>query len=982
MGERPQQEIGPAPDAPLTIVDLRNLEGHEATAEAMRLAEVDARTPFDLAQGPVIRSQLFHTGEQSSLLSLVLHHVAGDQWSIGVLGRELAALYNAGLGGRQIKLPTLPVSYRDYSLWQRSGLLGPEFDRQLIYWRQKLANLPFAELPTDRPRPRLPSLRGGFYQVAIPPSLIGRVEQVGRSAGSTLFMTMLAAFATLLHRTTGQEDIPIGVPVANRSQSATEGLVGTFVNTLVLRTDLSGNPSFGHALQRLRATTLEAFAHQDIPFDWLVQTLGQRRDISRAPLAQILFNVTNAPMHGIEFDGLDWEPVLVDRGGAQFELSLSVDPIVTRKLSVEYNTDLFDRSTIERFIGQYFTILEAAAATPETPLAALPLLPAAERSLLQGWNATDAPYPRDRIFVRVFEDQATRTPETIAVSYEGSTLSYAGLNARANAVAHRLRTLGVGRGILVAVCVPRSPAMLAALLGIQKSGGAYVPLDPDYPRQRLEYMLADSGVSVLITAGEATEKLEIPNGVQTLDLDTLSDVGSTENPNCVVGPQDTAYVIYTSGSTGKPKGVAVPHGALLNFLCSMRDSPGLTAEDVLAAVTTVSFDIAALELYLPLMVGARVELVSRATAANGPALAQLLVASSTSVLQATPSSWRMLLEAGWGGGPRFRALSGGEPLPRDLADALLARVETLWNLYGPTETTIWSTLDRVESGAAAISIGRPIANTQVHILDRAGEAMPIGVAGEICIGGAGVATGYLGRPGLTAERFIPDSVSEQLGARLYRTGDLGCWDADGKLRHLGRLDHQVKIRGFRIELGEIETLLRGHEAVREAVVLAREAQPGDQRLVAYLVYRDGEDLTPSDVRRYLREQLPDFMIPSIVMALQSLPLTPNGKVDRNALPEPFRTAPRAAVGFIAPAPGAEQMIAEIWESVLAVGRVSAEDNFFELGGHSLLSLRVAQAVEQRIGYRMDPRTLFFHTLRQIAAALPQRPAHADRPRSL
>ena len=487
---------------------------------------------------------------------------------------------------------------------------------------------------------------------------------------------------------------------------------------------------------------------------------------------------------------------------------------------------------------------------------------------------------------------------------------------------------------------------------------------------------------MLVTAGAATERLEIPDGVETLDLDALTDVGSADNPPCAAGPQDTAYVIYTSGSTGKPKGVAVPHGALLNFLCSMQETPGLTAEDVLAAVTTVSFDIAALELYLPLMVGARIELVSRATAADGPALAQLLIASGASVLQATPATWRMLLEAGWSGRPGFRALSGGEPLPRDLADAVLARADKLWNLYGPTETTIWSTLDLVERDGAAVSIGRPIANTQVHILDQAGEPSPIGVAGEICIGGAGVATGYLGRPGLTAERFIPDSLSEQPGARLYRTGDLGCWGADGKLRHLGRLDHQVKIRGFRIELGEIETLLRGHDAVREAVVVAREAQPGDQRLVAYLVYRDGEDLTPSDVRRYLREQLPDFMIPSIVMAMESLPLTPNGKADRGALPDPFRTATRAAVAYNPPAAGAEQMIAEIWRSVLAIEHVSADDNFFELGGHSLLTLRVAQAVEQRTGCRMDPRTLFFHTLRQVAALVPLPMDRADRPLAL
>ena len=574
VGPRPQQEIGPAPDAPLTIVDLRNLEGREAKAEAMRLAEVDARTPFDLAQGPVIRLQLFRTGEQSSLLSLVLHHVAGDQWSIGVLGRELAVLYNAGLGGRQVKLPTLPVSYRDYALWQRSGSPGPEFERQLVYWRRKLTDLPFAELPTDRPRPSRPSLKGEFCQIAIPAALIKTLEQLGRGSGATLFMTMLTAFVTLLHRTTGQEDIPIGVPVANRSQRVIEGLVGTFVNTLVLRIDLSGNPSFGQALQRVRATALEGFSHQDVPFDWLVQALGQRRDTSRAPLAQIMFNVTNAPMHGIALDALDWEPLLPDRGGAQFELSLTVDPIVTRQLFVEYNTDLFDRPTIERLISQYFTILEAATATPATRLAALPLLPAAERSLLQNWNATDAPYPGDRIFACVFEDQAARTPEAIAVSYEGATLSYAELNARANVVAHRLRTLGVGPGLLVAVCVPRSPALLVALLGIQKSGGAYVPLDPDYPTQRLEYMLADSGATVLVTAGYATARLEIPDSVDTLDLDALTEVGSAHNPTGAAAPRDTAYVIYTSGSTGRPKGVAVSHGSLLNFLHSMQELLG------------------------------------------------------------------------------------------------------------------------------------------------------------------------------------------------------------------------------------------------------------------------------------------------------------------------------------------------------------------------------------------------------------------------
>ena len=977
---QPLQEIEPWAARPLAVEDLCG-RGTDAVVEAVRLAETEARTPFDQARGPVIRTRVFRTDHDEHWLVLVLHHIAGDQWSFGVLGRELAALYNGTRRGVPARLDPLPIGYRDYAAWQRNGLLGSEFERQLSFWRQRLADLPPLELPTDRPRPRLPSLNGAFCQVPIPVALIDVLEQLGRRAGGTLFMTMLAAFATLLHRITGQEDIAIGVPVANRSQSATEGLVGTFVNTLVLRVDASGSPDFSQFLQRVRATALDAFAHQDIPFDWLVQDLGQRRDTSRAPLAQVLFNVTNAPMHGIEFDGLDWAPMMLDRGGAQFELSVSVDPQVTRTLSVEYNTDLFDRSTIERLVGQYFTILEAAGAAPDTRLGALPLLPAAQLAMLRDWNATSAPFPRDRIFARVFEDQATRTPGAPAVSFAGVTTDYAQLDARANGVAHRLRALGVGPGVLVGLCASRSPMLLVALLGIQKSGGAYVPLDPEFPAQRLEYMLADSGAKVLVTAGNAADRLDVPATVQILDLDAGPDrpeAMAAAPPAGGATPQDTAYVIYTSGSTGRPKGVAVPHGALLNLLWSMQQRPGLAAADVLAAVTTISFDIAALELYLPLLVGARIELVPRATAADGPALARLLASSGASVLQATPATWRMLIEAGWAGREGFRALSGGEPLPRDLADAVLARVGELWNLYGPTETTIWSTVERVERDGAAISIGRPIANTQVHVLDPAGELVPIGIAGEICIAGAGVATGYHARAALTAERFSPDRFSAQAGTRLYRTGDLGRWSADGKLYHLGRLDHQVKIRGFRIELGEIETALRGHRAVRQAVVAAREAQPGDQRLVAYIVYRNGEDLTASELRRYLRLQLPDFMIPSIVVALESVPLTPNGKVDRNALPDPFRAALRAVARHDdPPAPGMERMMAEIWQSVLAVDRAAADDNFFELGGHSLLSLRVAQAVEQRTGYRMDPRTLFFHTLRQVAALVGPDAGRAD-----
>ncbi len=979
---QPLQTIAPAAGPILALSDLR-AEGDGADAAALAMAAADAATPFDLARGPVMRARLYQTGAARYLLSVVLHHIAADQWSLGVIGRDLGALYQAARSATAPDLPAAAISYQDYALWQRTEFAETEMARQLAFWRQQLAGLPALELPTDRPRPDLPSLNGAFVQLPIPDDLMAGLERLGNHAGSTLFMTMLAAFALLLHRLSGQTDIAVGVPVANRKQSATDALVGTFVNTVVLRVDLAGNPAFADLLQRVRAAALDAFAHQDISFDRLVQELAAGRDPSRAPLAQVLFNVTNAPMHGIAFDGLDWAPVLVDRGGAQFELNFSVDPAVTRTVVLEYNTDLFERATAERLIAQFFTILGHVAAAPGTKLSAVTLVPPAQAALLAAWNATAAPYDRDRVFAALFEDQAARTPAAPAITCGGATWDYATLNARANAVARRLRALGAAPGVLVGLCMHRSPDLLAALLGIHKSGAAYVPLDPDFPAERLAFMLADSGAAVLLTAGGAAAGLTLPDGVKTLDLDAehavLAALPAADFASGV-RPQDVAYVIYTSGSTGRPKGVAVQHGALVNFLCAMRDRPGLTARDVLAAVTTISFDIAALELFLPLIVGARIELVPRQTAADGRALAALLASSGATVLQATPSMWRMLVEAGWAAPPGFRGFSGGEPLPRDLADAVLYSMASLWNMYGPTETTIWSTVAQVERGAAAISIGRPIANTQVHILDAAGQAVPVGAAGEICIGGAGVALGYHGRPQLTAERFVPDPYSGVAGARLYRTGDLGRWGADGQLYHLGRRDQQVKIRGFRIELAEIETVLRAHPAVRQAVVVVGRVEPDDQRLVAYLVHHDGEDLTASDVRRYLRQHVPDYMVPAAVVPVAALPLTPNGKLDRAALPDPFRRAVRATARHEAPQSPAERMLAEIWQSVLGIDHVDADDNFFEIGGHSLLSLRVAQLVEKRAGYRLDPRALFFHSLRQVAAMVPPRQAGSDTPK--
>ena len=515
MHDRPVQEVQPLTGPALAIVDCRA----EGESTAMRAAEMEAKRPFDMTLGPVIRTTLYRTGDETYLLALVLHHIAGDQWSIGVLGRELALLYNGIQKGEFPTLPPLPISYQDYAGWQHDAAFMPQIERQLSYWRRQLADLPVLDMPTDRQRPLLQSLRGAFCEAQLSEALLDGLNRLGREAGSTLFMTMLAAFASLLHRLTGQVDIPIGIPVANRTQSAIEALVGTFVNTLVLRLDLSGNPSFRTLMLRVQATALDAFAHQDVPFDRLVQEIGQRRGADRAPLTQVMFNVANAPMHGLALDGVVWEPIPIDRGGAQFELSLSVDSEVGRRIRLEYNTDLFDHATIERSIGRYLTLLETAIAAPETTLSTLPLLPSAEQALLRLWNATTAYYPEDQIFVQLFEAQATATPTAPAVTFEGKVTRYDELNARANGVAHALRFLGVGPGSLVGLSAPRSPALLAALIGIQKSGAAYVPLDPSFPAERLAYMLADSGAKVLVTAGDTAGQSELPAGVAILDLE-------------------------------------------------------------------------------------------------------------------------------------------------------------------------------------------------------------------------------------------------------------------------------------------------------------------------------------------------------------------------------------------------------------------------------------------------------------------------------
>jgi amino acid adenylation domain-containing protein len=959
-GDVPAAHLVPAEAVPVEMRDLSGsqLEGEKLRRALWEAAQAASQIPFALATEPPARFVVFRLPAGRVAVLLCAHHIAVDASSISLLGREITALYGAPAG----PLPPPELQYADYAGWQRAED-AQATDGDLAWWEQHLAGVPpVSTFPSDLPRGT--DTRGATRALYFGRELSEGIKTMVREEGATVYMAAVAACAALLHAHTGQDDLVLGSPMGIRDRPELETMIGPFVNLLMLRMDLSGDPTFAELIGRARDAVVGAFGHRNASFEKLVERLQPVRSLQHSPIFQVAVVQHDNTGEGTAPIG--------GGGGAIFDLSWYLrEADGELEGALEYRADLYLPETIDKLGARIKGVLAAAVADRGRRLSSISILTSDEERLLaESWNATEREIDRAPFAAR-FERQAAATPDAVAVTFEGTALTYAALDRQANQVARHLRALGIGPGVVVGIHLVRSLEMVVALLGIHKSGGAYLPLDPDFPSERLAFMLADSGARVLIASGPIPNGLTVPPEVKVVDLAAAAvEISAQEiaSPGTLPGPADLAYIIYTSGSTGRPKGVRVLHGTLSNFLASMQEEPGLGPSDVLAAVTTLSFDIATLELYLPLQVGARVELLSKATASNGVALAEALATSGATVLQATPSTWRLLLEADWRGRPGFRAFCGGEAMPRELADALIVRTSELWNLYGPTETTVWSTIERVPAGAGPVLIGRPIANTQIYILNRAGQLTPPGIPGEIWIGGDGVADGYHGRPELTAERFLPDRFRAKPGARLYRTGDLGRWTRDGRLEHLGRIDHQVKVRGFRIELGEIEAVLASHPSVHQAVVLAREAGPGDMRLVAYLVYQAGEDLTVTEVRRHVRQQLPDYMVPSLVVALDALPLTPNGKIDRKALPDPLAGAQRSGATREAPAPGLEQALAAIWREILQVEGIGAEDNFFELGGHSLLSLRVATAVEKRLGWRMDPRALFFQNLRQVAAA--------------
>ena len=970
-GESLRQLIDGNLSIPLTLIDLSELDETQRTERAKLLTKQDLEQPFNLSTGPIIRTTLLRLTDDEHILSLVTHHIVSDAWSAAILFNELEQLYEAFADEKPSPLRPLSVQYPDFAEWQRERLQGSTLASLLSYWNEKLTDAPLTlDVPTDRPRPPAQTFRGSHRSLSISRDLTDQLNSLSRREGATLFMTLLAAFQVLLCRYSRQYDIVVGSPISGRNMSEIEDLLGVFINTLVLRADLTGNPTFKELLAQVRDTALEAYEHQDLPFEKLVEELQPQRDLGRSPIVQVMFQLQNAPRSARTLKGLKVRTIQVERESAKFDLFLTAREVDgALNLSMEYSTDLFDGVTIDRMLGHYENLLKSFVADSEIRVLNAPLVThLEERQILTDWNDTLVEFP-DLCIHQIFEERASRNPDEVAVVCEDGRLTNRELNARANQLAHHLLKLGVKRETRVGIYLNRSLEMVISLLGILKAGAAYVPLDPVFPSDRLAFMIEDSDLSVLLT--QKSLHADLPSHHTTVvELDTEWDSicqNSQENPVTKSTTDNLAYVIYTSGSTGTPKGVEIGHRALTNFLFSVQKEPGLAPDDVLVAVTTLSFDIAGLEIYLPLMTGARLVIVNREVAADGIQLKQKIADCGATVMQATPATWQMLIDAGWEGQRGLKVLCGGEALSRELANELLARGMTVWNMYGPTETTIWSTTCKLSPGSGTISIGRPIANTQIYLLDEKQQPVPIGVAGELHIGGDGLARGYLKRPELTAEKFIPNHFSDERNARLYKTGDLARYLANGDIEYLGRLDNQVKIRGYRIELGEIESVLRQHESVGEAVVTAHEDESGDRRLVAYVIAdRKERDTAPedywaglvSDLRRHLRQHLPEYMVPAMYVELSQLPLTANGKVDRRALPSPDTARPEQEEEFVAPRTATEEKLASIWTEVLKIDRVGINDNFFHLGGHSLLATQVIGRIRNSLQIELPLRAFF------------------------
>ncbi len=977
-------------DLPVEVrqIDLSNASDRDERAAAIAVEE--ARKPFDLAIGPLQRALLVRLARDRHRLLLTMHHIITDGWSATVLTDELCALYRSLHDGVPNSLTPLPIQYPDFAAWQRDWLAGEVMQRQLAYWRERLTPTPpIIDLPADHARPAEQTYRGAREWLNLPAELAHRAGALAEAEGATPFMVLLTAFQALVLRWTGQPDVVVGSAIANRNLVELEPLIGYFSNTLVLRADLSGEPTFREALRRVRQMVIAAQENQDVPFEKIVEDLQPERDLSRSPLFQLMFQLMNVPSAEIELPGARVKgEYQFDNGSTKFDLTFQIGEVRGGYAATcEYATDLFEPATMRRLLVHYRTLLDEALSHPDAPITRLGFLSAEEHRQLRDWNATETGHRNDRCMHTLVAEHARRRPEAIAVVCGEARLTYGELNSAANRLAHFLIGQGVRPDDRVALCVERSVEMVVGLLGILKSGGAYVPLDPTYPRERVAAILEDACPSYLITT-RTLEPVLPPHAVSTLRLDEADLAGQPDvDPDVPIGPKNLAYTIFTSGSTGRPKGVMVPHGNVVHLVETAIPIFDFTVEDCWTVFHSFSFDFSVWEIWGALLTGATLVVATREETQSPALLHAAVRRHGVTVLNLTPSSHRALADQidgardgsrGHEAMPSLRLLfTGGEALPGSLAPRLLAHGVPVWNFYGPTECTVWAAIHEVtpeDAEFANVPVGRPLPDNHLYVLDAHQQLLPIGVPGELCIGGPGVALGYFGRPDLTEERFIRRDAANPISGdprdTIYRTGDLARRLPDGRLEFLGRMDHQVKIRGFRIELGEIESALARNPLVAAAVAVAREDRMGDPRIVAYVELHEGTEAAGGDLRAGLQDVLPGYMIPSLVIVLPSLPLSPNGKVDRKALPAPDDARPDLAAGYVAPKEELELQLAGLWSEVLDVRQVGIHDNFFDLGGHSLLAVRLFSEIEERLGKQLPLATLFqAPTIAQLAEIL-------------
>ncbi|MDZ8135367.1 MAG: amino acid adenylation domain-containing protein [Nostoc sp. DedQUE04] len=971
MEEKPVQVIIPTLSLNLPTINLEELSEVEQEAEVKKLVIQEIQQPFNLSQAPLLRATLLRLKETEHILVFTMHHIISDGWSMGVLTQEVAVLYEAFSKGQPSLLSELPIQYVDFAAWQRQQLQGELLQSQISYWKNQLEGAPkLLELPTDYPRPAVSSFQGASYSFELSDDLYVALKKLSQQHGSTLFMTLLAAFQILLWRYTGSEDIVVGSPIANRDRTELEGLIGFFANTIALRTNLAGNPTFEDLLTRVRTKLLEAYAHQDLPFEQLVEELQPQRNLSYTPVFQVMFVLQNTPMSVFELPGLTISPLTIDNGSAKFDLTLEITETPEKIFAnLEFNTDLFKESTVKRMAGHFQTLLKEIIANPKLRLSELSLLTEAEkRQLLVEWNDTQVNYPQDQCIHQLFEAQVERTPDAVAVVFEHEQLTYRELNTKANQLAHYLRSLGVKPEVLVGICVERSIEMIIGLLAILKAGGAYIPLDPSYPQERIVFILEDTQAPVLLTQESLLEAIPQHKAkVVCLDNDWQTIAQQTqENLLSVVTTDNLAYVIYTSGSTGRPKGVMIQHASTVAMLDWAKKTFAIEAMQGVLASTSICFDLSVFEVFVPLCCGGKVILIENALLlpTSSAALDVTLINTVPSVIS------QLLITDGIPASVQIVNVAG-EPLHNKLVQQLYQQdnIQKVFNLYGPSEDTTYSTFAWIHKDTSNTTpIGRPIHNTQIYLLDQNLQPVPVGVAGMLYIGGAGLARGYLNKAELTAEKFIPYPYANLPGERLYKTGDQARYLPNGDIEYIGRIDYQVKVRGFRIELLEIEAVILEYPAVQEAVVAVHFSQVDSQQIVAYVVPQIEQTLTIPELRSFLEAKLPSYMVPAAFVILSALPLTPNGKINRKALRTPDTARPEDKE-LVVPQTTLEKQLAGIWTEVLGLENISINDNFFGLGGDSILSLQVISKANQ-IGLHLTPKQMFqYQTIAQLATVI-------------